>query len=61
MRPAALARSRETDQGLSRRYDSFVRTTGSWREAMSATRMVEPRSCWRDWVRTYRGCERGGK
>ena len=47
MRPAASARSRETLQGLSSRYESLVRTIGRVREAMRAVRMVLARTCWR--------------
>lgn len=50
--PADVARSRDTLHGLSSRYDNLVNTTGSWIDAMSATRIVLPRTCCSDWVRT---------
>lgn len=45
IKPAEFARSRDTVQGLSIRYASFVNTIGSCSEAIRATSMVLPRTC----------------
>lgn len=49
--PADCALSSDTVHGLSMRYESFVRTIGSCNDAISATKIVLPRTCCNPCVR----------